>query len=270
MILSFINMFVKKGKYTGVEMARNNVKIILVVILCFSCSVSIGADLQDLIKTLNALEGKDKILTTVRIENITSTAKGKKSNEIVSEFIVNADADTISVTYEGDISEITSDPNAGSSGFNGDISNTRNFQDFSLFRAAELIHYGPSLARELDGMKLGKKKSDKYQNATCTLWELNSKETQKTSGVKSTTKRNVKLWIDEEGYPVGSEFKTQITAKIFLLFKFNSETVRKQSYKKYGDHLVLTLDKNETDLETDEENMKQTVTTTVSINEREI
>jgi len=246
-------------------MARDNVKSILVIILCFSCSVCLGAELQDLIKTLNALEGKDEVRTRIRIENLTSTAKGKNTNKVETEFLVNADADTLSVTYKGDISEITSDPNAGSSGFDGDISDARNFQNFSLFRAAELIHYGPTLARELKGMKLTKKKSDKYQNIACTLWELNSKETQKTSGVKSTTKREVKLWIDEEGYPVGGEFKTEVTAKIFLLFKINSETLRKQSYKKYGDRLVLTLNNNETDLETDEENMKQTVTTTVEI-----
>ena len=247
-------------------MVKENVKSIFVVILCFVCPVGFSEELQDMIETLNGLEGKDEILTTVRIENLTSTAKGKKTNKIESEFIVNADANTLSITHEGDISKITSDPNADSSGFNGDISDARNFQDFSLFRAAELVHYGPSLARELDGMKLVKKKSDKYQDAVYTLWELNSKETQKTSGVKSTTNRDVKLWIDEEGYPVGGEFQTQVTAKIFLIFKINSETVRKQSYKRYGDRLVLTLDKNETEFETDEENMKQMVTTTVEIN----
>ena len=247
-------------------MVKENVKIIFVVILCFVCPVGFSEELQDMIETLNGLEGKDEILTTVRIENFTSTAKGKKTNKIESEFIVNADANTLSITHEGDISKITSDPNAGSSGFNGDISDARNFQDFSLFRAAELVHYGPSLARELDGMRLVRKKSDKYQDAVCTLWELNSKEIQKTSGVKSTTNRDVKLWIDEEGYPVGGEFQTQVTAKIFLIFKINSETLRKQSYKRHGDRLVLTLDKNETDFETDEENMKQMVTTTVEIN----
>ncbi len=251
-------------------MAKNNIKSIFVIILCFSCSVGFSDELQDLLETLNALEGKDEILTTVRIENLTSTAKGKKTNKIESEFVVNADVDTLSISYEGDITEITSDPNAGSSGFGGDISDSRNFQDFSLFRAAELIHYGPTLARELDGMKLVKKRSDKYQDAACTLWKLNSKETQKISGVKSTTKRDVKLWIDKEGYPVGGEFQTKITAKIFLIFKINSETMRKQSYQRHGDRLVLTLDKNETDFETDEENMKQTVTTTVSINEKEM
>ena len=247
-------------------MVKENVKIIFVVILCFVCPVGFSEELQDMIETLNGLEGKDEILTTVRIENFTSTAKGKKTNKIESEFIVNADANTLSITHEGDISKITSDPNAGSSGFNDDISDARNFQDFSLFRAAELVHYGPSLARELDGMRLVRKKSDKYQDAVCTLWELNSKEIQKTSGVKSTTNRDVKLWIDEEGYPVGGEFQTQVTAKIFLIFKINSETLRKQSYKRHGDRLVLTLDKNETDFETDEENMKQMVTTTVEIN----
>jgi len=246
-------------------MVKDSIKSIFVVILCFSCSVGFSAELQDLIEILNALEGKDEILTTVRIENLTSTAKGKKTNKIESEFIVNADADTLSITYKGDISEITSDPNAGASGYTGDISDDRNFRDFSLFRAGELIHYGPSLARELKGMKLVKKTSDKYQDVACTLWELNSKETQKTSGVKSTTQRDVKLWIDEEGYPVGGEFQTQVTAKIFLIFKINSETLRRQSYKRHGDRLVLTLDKNETDLETDEENVKQTVTTTVEI-----
>ena len=251
-------------------MVKDNVKSIFFVILCFSCSVGFSDELQDLLETLNRLEGKDEIITIVRIENLISTAKGKKTNKIESEFVVNADVDTLSITYEGDVSEITSDPNAGSSGFSGDISDARNFQNFSLFRAAELIHYSPSLARELNGMKLTKKKSDKYQDVACTLWELNSKETQKTSGVKSTTKRDVKLWIDEEGYPVGGEFQTQMTAKIFLLFKINSETMRKQSYKRHGDRLVLTLDKNETDFETDEENMKQTVTTTVEINERKM
>jgi hypothetical protein len=41
--------------------------------------------------------------------------------------------------------------------------------------------------------------------------------------------------------------------------------LRKQSYERHGDRLVLILDKNETDLETDEQDVKQTVTTTVEI-----
>ena len=244
---------------------RHNIAMRLVIVIVFVCSIANGSELSDLVTRLQKLEGKEKIQASVNIENYTSAMKGEKSNKIKSDFIIRTEAQNISLKYSGEISKIASDPNAGKSAYGGDTSDTANFQQFNILRAIELMNYGPFLAREIEGMKVVKKSSEKYQGVSCTLLTLNSKETQKNSGIKATTKRDVKIWIDGEGYPIAGSFKTVVSARILLVLKISTESSREQRFTRKADHLVLSFDKNETELKTDEGNMKQIVTTKVEI-----
>jgi hypothetical protein len=118
----------------------------------------------------------------------------------------------------------------------------------------------------LAGLKLAENRPDTHQGVSCRRWRLKSEETQSKFGVKSTTLRNVELWLDANGYPLRASFKTQIKGRM-LLFKFSSESARSQRYKRIGERLVLAFDKTETDTKSKAGQEKRTVTTTVEINE---
>ena len=126
------------------------------------------------------------------------------------------------------------------------------------------MYYGPSLARELAGLKLVERLPDSYEGLSCTRWRLESEEKQSKLGMSSTNRRDVQLWIDADGYPLAAVFKTQIKAS-FLLFKISSESARQQRYKRLGGRLILVLDKNEIDVKTKAGDEKRTVTTTVEV-----
>ncbi|MGD8501799.1 MAG: hypothetical protein PVJ86_14195, partial [Phycisphaerales bacterium] len=83
-------------------------------------------------------------------------------------------------------------------------------------------------------------------------------------GMSATSRRDVELWIDADGYPVAASFKVQNKGRI-LLFKFTSESARQQRYERLGGRLVLVFDNNETDAKSKAGDEKRTVTTTVEV-----
>lgn len=84
--------------------------------------------------------------------------------------------------------------------------------------------------------------------------------------MSSTTRKDVELWVDADGYPVAASFKTQTKANVLLL-KINSESTRYQRYARRADRLVVVLDRNDTDVKTKVGDEKRTVTTTVDVKE---
>lgn len=228
-------------------MIPNYFKNMICIVVGLVCAASYGKELPDLVDRLQKLDGKDPIRGVVHIEDHTSGKKGKESRQPEK-------ADLI----------ITADANALTLKVTGDISNNRIFREFSLLRAGELMYYGPSLARELAGLKLVEKLPDSYEGLPCTQWRLESEEKQSKLGMSSTRRRDVELWIDADGYPVAALFKTQIKASV-LLFKVSSESTRQQRYKRLGGRLILALDKNETDVKAKAGDEKRTVTTTVEV-----
>jgi len=83
-------------------------------------------------------------------------------------------------------------------------------------------------------------------------------------GMSSTSRRDVELWIDADGYPVAASFKTKYKARM-LLFKYTSEYAREQRYKRLGGRLVLVFEGKETDIESKAGDEKRTITTTVEV-----
>jgi len=228
-------------------MIPNYFRNMICVVVGLVCATGYGQELPDLIARLQKFDGKEPIRGVVRIEDRTSETKDKESQQLEK-------ADLI----------ITSDANELTLKVTGDISNTRILREFSLLRAGELMYYGPSLARELAGLKLVERLPDSYEGLSCTRWRLESEEKQSKLGMSSTNRRDVQLWIDADGYPLAAVFKTQIKAS-FLLFKISSESARQQRYKRLGGRLILVLDKNEIDVKTKAGDEKRTVTTTVEV-----
>ncbi len=209
------------------------------------CSVGYGGEVEDLVARLGRLDGKDSIRAVVHIEDRISKAQDEKDKLLEkADFIITADANTLTVTVAGR------------------ISNNRLFREFSMLRAGDLVHCGSQLAGELKGLKLIENKPDVHRGVSCRRWRLKSERKESKSGVSSTTLRDIELWIDDEGYPVAGSFKTQTKGR-FLLFKFNSESVRQQRYQRLGGRLVLVFDKNETDMKSKAGQQKRTVTTMV-------
>lgn len=211
------------------------------------CGVGYGGEVADLVTRLEKLDGKDSIRAMVHIGDRISKIQDEESKPLEkADFVITADANALTLTVAGK------------------ISNNRLFRDFSLLRAGELAHYGPHLARELDGLKLVENRPDVYQGVSCKRWRLKSERKESKFGISSTTLRDVELWIDAEGYPVAGSFKAQTKGRV-LLFKFNSESAREQRYQRLGGRLVLVFDRNETDLKSKAGDQKRTITTTVEV-----
>ena len=209
-----------------------------------------SAELPDLIAKLEKLDAQNAVTLTVHIVDQRSRTEEDKDVKPIEKgnFSIAANAEELTVAVAGKMSD------------------TRVFQDFSVLRAGTLAHYAPQLAQDLAGLKLLENHPDTQQGVGCRRWRLKSEEKQSRFGVKSTTLRNVQLWLDAQGYPVRAAFKTKITGRM-LLFKFSSESTRNQQFKRMGDRLVLTLDKNKTETKSKAGAEKRTVTTTVEINE---
>jgi hypothetical protein len=224
------------------------------IVVGLVCAAGYGEELPDLITRLQKLDGKDPIRGEVHIEDRTTSTqeKGSKQQEKGSKQLEKADL------------MVTADANALTLTVTGEVSNSRIFREFSLLRAGELVHYGPSLAREMDGLKLVEKLPDSYKGLSCTRWCLKSEKKESRFGMSSTRRRDVELWIDADGYPVAASFKIQNKGRM-LLFKFTSESARQQRYERLGGRLVLVFDNNETDIKSKAGDEKRTVTTTIDV-----
>jgi len=211
------------------------------------CGVGYGGEVADLVARLEKLDGRDSIRAMVHIGDRVSKIQDEESRPLEKvDFVITADANALTLKVAGK------------------ISNNRLFRDFSLLRAGELAHYGPHLARELDGLKLVKNGTDVYRGVSCKRWHLKSERKESKFGISSTTLRDVELWIDAEGYPVAGSFKSKIKGRM-LFFKFNSESVREQRYQRLGGRLVMIFDRNETDVKSKAGEQKRTITTTVEV-----
>jgi soluble cytochrome b562 len=160
---------------------------------------------------------------------------------------------------------IVGDPNGLKLTVQGAIAETHLLREFSLFRANEIVHYGPSLVRELAGMKLVESRPDTREGIPCTRWVLEATEKRSQLGVKATVRKTVELWLDADGYPMAASFVKKGVSRVLLL-KVTRESKREQQYKRVGDRLVITLDKTEdADRAGKSKEAKRTVTTTTQI-----
>ena len=226
-------------------MVPESFKSIFVAVVVLICGIGYGGQVADLVARLEKLDGKDSISAMVHISDRVSRIQDEESKLLEkADFLITADANTLTLTCDDK------------------ILNNRLFREFSMLRAGQLVHYGPHLARELDGLKLVENEPDVYQGFSCKRWRLKSELKESKFGIKSTTLRDVEIWIDNEGYPVAVSFKTQTKGRM-LLFKFNSESKREQRYQRLGGRLVLIFDKNETDIKSKAGGQKRTITTTV-------
>jgi hypothetical protein len=208
-------------------------------------------DVPALTARLGSLGGKDALRVTVVVEAATTAGESKTAPESEKLHL-----------------SIARDPAGLSLTVAEEVADTRLFQEFSLFRANEIIHRGASLARELTGMQLVESGAASREGVPCTRWLLQADETHSQSGATAKIHRTVELWLDADGYPVAASFTTQVRVRM-LLFKMTRESKREQRYRHVGDHLVLTLDKTE-DTEGDgkSKDAKRTITTTASIADR--
>lgn len=228
-------------------MVPAHVRNTVLVVVGLVCGVGYGQDVAGLIARLEKLDGKNRIRGAVHIEDRISKTANKEAKPLEkADFIIRADANALTLIVAGE------------------ISNTRVFREFSLLRAAALTHYGPHLVRELDGLKLVEKRLGVHQGISCNRWRLESEKKEKRFGVSSTTRRDVELWIDANGYPVAASFKVQVKGRM-LIFKFSSESGRQQRYERLGSRLILVFDKNEIDIKSRAGEEKRTVTTTVEV-----
>lgn len=213
------------------------------------CASSYGEELTDLITQLQKIEANRPLCAVVHIEACTPETEPKEGSQKLEK------ADLI----------ITSDPNALTLHVEGDISNAGVLGEFSLLRANELVHYGPSLARELAGLKLVKKSSDSLKGIPCVRWYLRAEEKQSHFGMSATLQRDVELWVDAEGYPIAASFKKQGEGKV-LLFRQSRTSTREQRYERYGDRLILVFDKqDDTIRQSESKGGKRIVTTTLEV-----
>jgi hypothetical protein len=220
---------------------------IFFAVVGLTCSVSYGDQVADLVTRLEKLDGKDSIRSMVHIGDRVSKVQDEDSKLLEeANFVVTVDANSLTLMVAGK------------------VSNNRLFQEFSILRAGQLVQYGASLAHEMDGLKLVENEPDIYQGVSCRRWRLKSERKESKFGVSSTTLRDVKLWIDAEGYPIAGSFKTQTKGRM-LLIEFNSDSAREQRYQRMGDRLVLVFDRNETDVKSKAGEQKRTITTTVDV-----
>jgi hypothetical protein len=229
------------------SMASKYFKNLFLAVAGLICGVGYGGEATNLVTRLEKLDGKDSIRAIVHIDDRASNVLDEESKPLEKmDCVITADANALTLTVADK------------------ISNNRLFRDFSLLRAGKLAHYGPYLARELDGLKLVENRPDEYQGVSCRRWRLKSERKESKFGISSTTLRDVKLWIDAEGYPIAGSFKEQTKGRM-LLFKFNSESVREQRYQRLGGRLVLVFDRHETDVKSKAGEQKRTITTTVEV-----
>ncbi|MBC8468450.1 MAG: hypothetical protein H8D56_03170 [Planctomycetes bacterium] len=228
-------------------MAPKSFMGIFFVVVGLICGAGYGEEVADLVTRLEKLDGKDSIRAMVHVGDRVSNVLDEESKPLEeTDFVIAADANELTLTFAGK------------------ISNNRLFRDFSLLRAGELAHYGPHLARELDGLELVENGPEVYRGISCRHWFLKSERKESKFGISSTTLRDVELWIDAEGYPIAGSFKAQTKGRM-LLFKFNSELAREQRYQRLGGRLVLVFDRDETDVKSKAGEQKRTITTTVEV-----
>ena len=231
-------------------MATNHFKNMVCLLIGLITTASYGKELPDLVTRLQKLDGRNPIRATVHIEDRTSRTEDKDSKQLEkTDLMITADANTLTLSVTGP------------------MSNTRVLREFSLLRAGELVHYAQPLARELTELKLVEARPDSHQGLSCTRWRMESEQKESKLWMSSTTRKDVELWIDADGYPVAGSFKTQAKANVLLL-KINSESARYQRYTRWADRLVVVLDKNDTDVKTKVGDEKRTVTTTVDVEKK--
>ncbi len=229
-------------------MVSSHLRNTLLIAVGLVSHIGHGAELSDLIVMLEKLDSKNAVSLSVRVVDRRSRTEDKDVKPVEEgSFAVTADAQALTVTVAGKMSD------------------TRVFQEFSVLRAGALSHYGAHLARDLAGLNLIENRPDTQQGISCQHWHLKSEEKQSKFGVKSTTLRDVELWLDADGYPVRALFKTQVSGRM-LLFKFSSGSTRKQRYERAGGRLLLVFDKNETHTKSKAGEEKRTVTTMVEVN----
>ena len=230
-------------------MTGKHIRGAICVLIGLFCGLVDAAELTDLLARLEKLDGKGAICGAVHIEDRTSRKDDEAGKPLEkADFEIMADANTLSVTVVGEISD------------------SRVFQEFSLLRAAELAHYAPRLARELEGLKLIENRAGSHEGVSCRHWRLKSEKKEKRFGISSTTVRDIELWIDADGYPLAGSFKNESKGRM-LLFKFSAGSIRSQRYKRLGNRLVLVLDKSESDVKSKAGAEKRTITTTLTVKE---
>jgi len=219
----------------------------LFVIAGMLCAASYGEELPELISRLQKTNGNGPVLGMVHIEDHMSKKKDESSKKPEkADLIITADANTLTVSVSGDITE------------------SRIFREFSLLRAKELVSYGPALASKLAEMKLVERGTDTHEGKPCNLWRLKSEKKESKLGMSATQRRDLELKIDAEGYPVAGSFKTQVVSKI-LFIKISSESHCEQHYERSGGRLMLVFDKREESVKHGKSTDKRIVTTTVEV-----
>jgi hypothetical protein len=228
-------------------MIEKRLKNAVCIAVALICSSSYSEELSSLLARLRTLDGRNPIQATVHIEDRTSRTEDKDSKQLEkADLMISADANTLTLSVTGP------------------MSNSRILREFSLLRAGELVHYAEPLARELTEAKLVEVRPVFYESLPCTRWRIESEQKESKFWMSSTTRKDIELWVDADGYPVAGSFKTQTRANVLLL-KINSESARYQRYARCADRLVLVLDRNDTDVKTKVGNEKRTVTTTTDV-----
>jgi hypothetical protein len=207
-----------------------------------------GQDLPALVAKLKALRGKDAIRAAVLAE----------ADRTVSESSELAESAKLRLS-------VASDANGLSLTALGEVADTRLSREFSLFRASEIVHYGPSLARELAGMELVESRPDSRGEVPCIRWRLQAEEKRSQSGAAATVHKETVIWIDADGYPLAASFKKRAEGRM-LFFRMTRESAGEQDYKRCGDHLVLVRDRTEeADGDGKSKGVKRIVTTSTEI-----
>jgi soluble cytochrome b562 len=210
-----------------------------------------------------AVQGQDLPALTARLKNLKGTEAVRV--EVVVEADTTGGGSETPAGSEKLRLRIVGDPNGLKLTVQGAIAETHLLREFSLFRANEIVHYGPSLVRELAGMKLVESRPDTREGIPCTRWVLEATEKRSQLGVKATVRKTVELWLDADGYPMAASFVKKGVSRVLLL-KVTRESKREQQYKRVGDRLVITLDKTEdADRAGKSKEAKRTVTTTTQI-----
>jgi hypothetical protein len=207
-----------------------------------------GQDLSALVAKLKDLRGRNAIRVAVFVEAGRVTGESNEPAELEKLHL-----------------SITSDPNGLSLTALGEVADTRLSREFSLFRAGEIVHYGPSLARELAGMELVESRPGSREGIPCIRWRLQADEKRSQSGATATVHKETVIWIGADGCPMAASFKKRAEGRM-LLFKMTRESARDQDYQRCGDHLVLVRDRTEeADGEGKSRGAKRIVTTSTEI-----
>jgi len=215
--------------------------IIAIVIVVFANGVLFGEEPNDLIDRLYKLVGDNPVCTAVNIEYCTSEAGMSKKIE-QADLVLTVNTYVFAVTIKDNLSPRQSGPEQGEKV----RASAKILKDFSLFRASELLNYGPSLAHELKGLKLVEKTSSSYEGISCVRWRLQTKENMSMLGLGVKIRHEVDLWIDVSGYPIAALFKSEKKGRLGFV-KFISVSKRKQRFEQSGRRLILVFEKDEED-----------------------